>query len=97
MVDIKKVFDALTSLKINHPLYSHIILRNTHSDLRFENLNNAQFEIQEIENSEIASEDEPMLTQVIDENDDCYYKQYTIYLLYAKRKRIKLIRRCIKC
>ena len=50
IVDIKKIFDALTWLKVNNPLYSHIILPDTHDKLSLKTLNNPEFQMQEIEN-----------------------------------------------
>jgi len=38
MVNIKKVFDALTWLKQNNPLYKHIILPDTYNGLYSENM-----------------------------------------------------------
>jgi len=43
-VNIKKVFEALTWLKNNNPLYSKIILPNTHDKLFLGNLDNMEFE-----------------------------------------------------
>jgi len=50
IVDVKKIFDALTWLKRNNPLYNHIILPDTHDGLCLEKLNNPEFELQETEN-----------------------------------------------
>jgi len=50
MVNVKKIFDALTRLKRNNPLYNHIILSDTHDELCLGKLLNPEFEIQETEN-----------------------------------------------
>jgi len=51
MVNVKKIFDVLTWLKRNNPLYNHIILSDTHDELCLGKLlNNLKFEIQETEN-----------------------------------------------
>jgi len=51
IVDIKKIFDALTWLKCNNPLYSRIVLPNIYNELSFKALNNPEFQIEEIENA----------------------------------------------
>ncbi|XP_067206958.1 uncharacterized protein [Linepithema humile] len=113
MVNVKKVFDALIWLKNNNPLYSEIILPNSHNELSLEKLNNLEFQMQEDENvaKDVLDEEhvslsnnleteiqgtknlgdaafnqhEAMLTQVINDENDGYYEQYTIYPLYEKR------------
>jgi len=52
IVNVKKGFDALVWLKHNNPLYSNIILPETHDGLCLEKLNNPEFEIQETENND---------------------------------------------
>jgi len=65
MVNVKKVFDALTWLKNNNPFYSEIILPDTHDELYFEKLNNnLQFQMQE---DEIVQEDENVAKNISDE------------------------------
>jgi len=59
MVNVKKIFDALTWLKRNNPLYNHIILSDTHDGLCLEKLlNNPEFGIQEIENDNQSVSDD---------------------------------------
>ncbi|EZA57993.1 hypothetical protein X777_02001 [Ooceraea biroi] len=50
MVNIKKVFEALTWLKCNNPFYSDIVLPDTHNELCLEKLDDVQFQIEETEN-----------------------------------------------
>lgn len=65
MVNIKKVFDALTWLKHNNPLYKHIILPDTHDKLLSEK-NVEFFEMKETENdSEFVSDDDHTLNPKI--------------------------------
>jgi len=50
MVNVKKIFDALTWLKCNNVLYSHIILPNDHNELNIlEQLKNSEFQLEELE------------------------------------------------
>lgn len=58
MIDIKKVFDALTWLKHNNPLYSHITLSNTHDELCLKKLNDSEFKMQAENDKEHIAEDE---------------------------------------
>ncbi|XP_067204789.1 uncharacterized protein [Linepithema humile] len=51
MVNVTKVIDALMWLKNNNPLYSGIIIPNSHDDLVLQ-LNNMEFQMQEDENVE---------------------------------------------
>jgi len=58
IVNVKKVFEALIWLKHNNPLYSNILLPETHDGLCLEKLINPEFEIQKTENNgEFALDD----------------------------------------
>jgi len=68
IVDVKKVFDALTWLKRNNPLYSHIILPNYHSQLCLTNLKNLEFYMEEAENNKkVTLNDKYELSNLIEE------------------------------
>lgn len=58
IVNVKKVFEALTWLKRNNPLYNHIILPDTHDGLCLDKLNNPEFEMQETENDNQSVSDD---------------------------------------
>src|SRR5580765_2088899 len=58
IVDVKKVFDALTWLKHDNALYSHIILPNSHNDISLAKLKNSEFYMEETENNAEATLDE---------------------------------------
>jgi len=48
MVNIKKIFDALTWMKRNNPLYNHIILPDTHDGLCLKKSNNPEYKRQKM-------------------------------------------------
>lgn len=54
--DVKKVFDALTWLKNNNPLYSHIILPNNHNELCLLKLKDSEFQMEETEKAALNDE-----------------------------------------
>jgi len=61
--NVKRIFDALTWLKRNNPLYNHIILPDIHDELYLEKLlNTPEFEIQETENDNQSVSDNHKLS-----------------------------------
>jgi len=47
IINVKKIFDALTWLKSNNALYSQIILPNDYNKLRLPKLKNSEFQVEE--------------------------------------------------
>jgi len=68
IVNVKKIFDALTWLKSNNALYSHIILPNDHSELPSPKLKNSEFQVEETAINE--SDNELLNNSVEDAKND---------------------------
>ena len=98
LVDLKKVWNALVWLKANNPLYSEIVLPQSHDLLLSAKLPDTEFQEEVVANDDNneSIEDVEGETLNIDENhkralltqmsqSDSYYDQFTIYPMYDKR------------